>query len=59
VLENFFSFFGAAPSPGRGFTSDEIALNGPSAVIVSHRLWQTRFGGRPEACGRGRTRPTT
>jgi predicted permease len=32
---------------GRGFTREELSPNGPPAAIISHRLWQTRFGGDP------------
>ena len=36
-----------APALGRGFTGEELRPNGPSVAIISHRLWQSRFGGDP------------
>jgi hypothetical protein len=38
---------GMTPTLGRGFTREELAPGGPPAAIISHRLWQTRFGGDP------------
>ncbi len=37
---------------GRAFTQDEDAPGGPPVAIVSHALWQRRFGGDPGAIGR-------
>ncbi|MGD8279227.1 MAG: ABC transporter permease, partial [Gemmatimonadota bacterium] len=51
--ENLFSAFwwgdafptlGVAPVVGRGFTEEEIRT-GAHVAILSHRVWQTRFGG--------------
>ena len=52
VAVNFFETFGVQPLLGRTFVSEEGFLNGPPAIILSHRLWQTRFGGDPEIVGR-------
>ena len=41
------SVIGMAPAIGRGFTAEELAPNGPPVAIISHRLWQTRFGADP------------
>ena len=41
-----------APALGRGFTAEELGPNGPPAAIISHRLWQTRFGGDPAILNR-------
>src|SRR5262245_19178549 len=42
----FFSTLGILPVVGRNFTADEDLPNGPAVCIISHELWQTRFGGR-------------
>jgi predicted permease len=42
----FFSTLGILPAVGRNFTADEDLPNGPAVCIISHELWQTRFGGR-------------
>ncbi len=52
---NFFAVFGTAPKVGRFFIpADEVAGHAPIAVI-SHTLWQRRFGGAPEIVGQSIT----
>lgn len=46
VTRAFFQTVGVRPLRGREFTEEEGRPNGPLAVILSHRLWQTHFGGR-------------
>ena len=52
VSASFFAFFDAAPAAGRWFTEgeDRPPLGTPVAVL-SHALWETRFGGRADAIG--------
>jgi hypothetical protein len=45
VSGNYFSVLGAQPATGRFFGADEDRAGGPRAVVISHRLWQRRFGG--------------
>jgi putative ABC transport system permease protein len=52
VTVNFFSTFGVQPMLGRSFDNEEGFVNGPRAVILSHRLWQQRYGGDPQIVGR-------
>lgn len=52
VPGSFFSFLGVAPLLGRTFTEEEVQPNGPSAVLLSHRLWQRRFSSDPDIVGR-------
>jgi putative ABC transport system permease protein len=47
VLDDLFPVIGMKPALGRGFTAEELGPNGPPAAIISHRLWQSRFGGDP------------
>jgi predicted permease len=44
---SFFPTLGIMPALGRNFTDQEDVPNGPAVCIISHELWQTRFGGRP------------
>jgi putative ABC transport system permease protein len=44
VTANFFPLLGVAPMLGRGFTEEEARANGPHVAILSHRLWQRRYG---------------
>jgi putative ABC transport system permease protein len=49
---NFFSVFGTEPKLGRFFiASDEQAGHAP-VVVVSHALWQRRFGGDASLVGK-------
>jgi putative ABC transport system permease protein len=47
LLDDLFPVIGMRPAVGRGFSKEELAPNGPPAAIISHRLWQSRFGGDP------------
>jgi predicted permease len=47
-----FSALGSQPALGRGFTAAEDAPGGPEAVILSHALWQRRYGGDASVIGR-------
>jgi predicted permease len=49
---SFLSVLGIAPTLGRGFTEDEAAPGNESVILLSHRLWTTRFGSRGDIVGR-------
>ena len=51
VSASFFPTLGILPARGRNFTADEDLPNGPAVCIISHELWQTRFGGRDGIVG--------
>ncbi len=51
VSASFFPTLGIMPALGRNFTSDEDQPNGAAVCIISHELWQTRFGGRGNLIG--------
>jgi putative ABC transport system permease protein len=51
VSANLFSVLGVEPQLGRAFTADEDKP-GSRVVILSHRMWQRRFGGDPTIIGR-------
>jgi putative ABC transport system permease protein len=52
LLDDLFPVIGMQPALGRGFTSQELGPNGPPVAIISHRLWQGRFGGDPSVLNR-------
>lgn len=52
VAADFFRFFGVEPVLGRHFTAAEDVPGGPRVALLSHRLWQTRYGGDPSIVGR-------
>jgi predicted permease len=51
VASGFFSTLGVKQALGRSFTPQEDRYGGAPAVIISHRLWQNRFGGNEAAIG--------
>ncbi|MGH9840153.1 MAG: ABC transporter permease, partial [Blastocatellia bacterium] len=52
VSADLFSTLGVGPALGRLFTPDEDKVGGAPVVILSHVLWQRRFGGDPQMIGR-------
>lgn len=52
VDAGFLATLGPAMAQGRGFTADEDRPGAARAVVISHRLWQERFGGDPQVVGR-------
>ena len=52
VEAGFFEFFGAAAAHGRTFRPEDDTPGGTPAVILSHRLWERRFGADPDVVGR-------
>ncbi len=62
VTANFFPVLGVAPILGRNFTPDEERRSAPRVILLSHGLWQSRFGGDRSVVGRTITvdaQPTT
>jgi len=45
VSSTYFRTLGVQPAFGRDFRADEDVPNVPRVVVVSHALWQRRFGG--------------
>ncbi|HEX8184790.1 MAG TPA: ABC transporter permease, partial [Blastocatellia bacterium] len=48
---NFFDVMGVAPAIGRTFTPEEDRPGTNRVVVLSHKLWQRRFGGNPGVIG--------
>jgi predicted permease len=48
---SLFNVLRVAPVAGRAFTDAEATLGNDRVAMLSHRLWSTRFGARPEAVG--------
>jgi predicted permease len=51
VTGNHFSMLGLQPQLGRLLTSADDAPSAERVVVLSHRMWQSEFGGSPGALG--------
>src|SRR5262245_25247651 len=52
VSSNFFTLLGVTMRQGRTFLPEEDLPGANRVVVVSHELWQRRFGGDPQLIGR-------
>ena len=52
VSSDYFSVLGAKPELGRVFTREEDQPGAAQVVLLSHGLWQRRFGGDQNIIGR-------
>lgn len=50
--EGYLEALGVSPALGRLFEPEEYLRNGPFVVMISHRLWQGRFGADASIVGR-------
>jgi putative ABC transport system permease protein len=55
VEQNFLDFLGVHTALGRNFVPEECATLERSAVILTHGLWERRFGSDPHIAGRSIT----
>jgi predicted permease len=52
VSEDFFRVLGVQPALGRSFLPEEERPGGRDVVIISHAIWQQRFGSDQKAVGK-------
>jgi putative ABC transport system permease protein len=52
VSANYFDVFGAKPALGRLFVKGEDQPGAANVAVLSHEVWQTRFGADPSIVGR-------
>jgi len=52
VTTNLFQVLGVQPMVGRSFSPEEEKPGSPRVVILSHGLWQQRFGSDPNLLGK-------
>ncbi len=51
VTGNYFSTLGVGAFGGRVFTPDDDKPAAPPVAVLSHRVWQTTYGGDPSVVG--------
>ncbi|HEX2091765.1 MAG TPA: ABC transporter permease, partial [Longimicrobiaceae bacterium] len=52
ISHDLFPLLGARPMLGRNFLAEEDRPGGEQVVILSHRLWESRFGARRDIVGK-------
>ncbi|HSF43348.1 MAG TPA: ABC transporter permease, partial [Thermoanaerobaculia bacterium] len=52
VTASFFDVLGVPPARGRAFAPGDDRPGAPRVVVLSHRIWQERLHGDPDAIGR-------
>lgn len=52
VSANFFPALGVQPLLGRAFLPEEDTPGRDNVVVISHQLWQRRYGGDPNLIGK-------
>jgi predicted permease len=52
ATHSLFSTLGVAPLLGRVYTAEEDLPGAPELVVLSHALWQRRYGGDPDIVGK-------
>ena len=48
---SLWAVLGVAPAIGAAFTEDHAVLGNDRVILLSHRLWATRFSSRPDVVG--------
>lgn len=51
VTPGYVSGFGVRAALGRTFDAADFAPGSPAVALISHRVWQSRYGGRPDVVG--------
>jgi len=52
ITANFHAMLGVTPEQGRGFTAEEERPGSDRVAIISHGLWQRKFGAESDVIGR-------
>lgn len=52
VTPGYLEGFGVRAAMGRAFAPADFAAGSPAVAMISHRVWQSRFGGDPNIVGR-------
>jgi putative ABC transport system permease protein len=55
ISQELFPFFGVQANPGRAFSAEEFQAGNDRVVLISHRLWQSRWAANPNLIGQSVT----
>jgi predicted permease len=55
VTPELLTFLGVTPQAGRAFLAEEFQPGRNQVALISHRLWQSRFGSDPQLIGQAVT----
>jgi predicted permease len=55
ITANFLPVLGVTPAEGRNFLGSEDREDGPSVALLSHRFWESEYGGDSRMIGRSIT----
>lgn len=55
ITSNLLKLLGVAPLLGRDFTEADAQPGNNTVLLISHSLWQQRFGGSPDVIGKRTT----
>ena len=51
ISPDLFALLGVGPSVGRSFVSGDLAHEGSTGIVISHGLWERRFGKAADVVG--------
>ena len=52
IAGDFFRVLGAGPMLGRALRREDDVTGAENVLVITHRLWQRRYGGSPDVIGR-------
>ncbi len=55
ITAELLPMLGVTPQAGRAFVAEEFQLGRDQVALISHRLWQSRFGADPQLIGQAVT----
>lgn len=55
ISPELLALFGVHPNPGRSFSAEEFQPGRDQVALISHRLWQSRWGADPNLIGQSVT----
>ena len=51
ISPDLFALLGVGPTVGRNFAAEDLTHDGSTGIVISHGLWERRFGKTPDVAG--------